>query len=153
MTTHPEEMMTVPEIIRYWGYPVEVHKAVTADGYIVTMHRIPYGRSTYQNYCGISLKDKQCQPFPGTGCLEGRRPVIFLQHGLLCSSAHWVLNFPHQSAGFFFADQGFDVWMGNFRGNVYSKEHVRLSCLSPEFWQFRNSEIILLKARMSIERS
>ncbi|KAK5979579.1 Ab-hydrolase associated lipase region [Trichostrongylus colubriformis] len=41
----PEIKMTVPEIIRYWGYPVEVHYAVTRDGYILELHRIPYGKA------------------------------------------------------------------------------------------------------------
>lgn len=40
----PEAEMTVPQIIRRWGYPVEVHRAVTSDGYILELHRIPRGR-------------------------------------------------------------------------------------------------------------
>ncbi|PIO55667.1 ab-hydrolase associated lipase region, partial [Teladorsagia circumcincta] len=41
----PEIKMTVPEIVRYWGYPAEVHYAVTQDGYILELHRIPYGKN------------------------------------------------------------------------------------------------------------
>ncbi len=32
------------EMIEYWGYPVEEHRVTTDDGYILTMHRIPYGK-------------------------------------------------------------------------------------------------------------
>lgn len=32
------------EMIRYWGYPAESHDVTTADGYILEMFRIPYGR-------------------------------------------------------------------------------------------------------------
>ncbi|CAJ0592048.1 unnamed protein product [Cylicocyclus nassatus] len=112
----PEAIMGVPEIIQHWGYPVEEHQVTTADGYILTLHRIPHGK---KNANSTSV-----------------RPVIFLQHGLLCTSSIWLLNLPHQSAGFVFADQGFDVWLGNMRGNVYSKEHVSLSSESNDFWKF-----------------
>ena len=32
------------EMIREDGYPAETHHAITEDGYILTMHRIPYGK-------------------------------------------------------------------------------------------------------------
>ncbi|KHJ83782.1 ab-hydrolase associated lipase region, partial [Oesophagostomum dentatum] len=40
----PEALMSVPELIQHWGYPIEEHKVITADGYILTLHRIPYGK-------------------------------------------------------------------------------------------------------------
>ena len=30
---------TVPDLIRYWGYPVEEHFVQTEDGYILGLHR------------------------------------------------------------------------------------------------------------------
>lgn len=42
------------------------------------------------------------------------------------------------------AEEGFDVWMGNARGNYYSRRHVRLNpnaILSTAFWQFSWDEI------------
>jgi hypothetical protein len=41
----PEETMNTPEMIRYQGYPVEVHETSTADGYVLELHRIPLGRN------------------------------------------------------------------------------------------------------------
>jgi lysosomal acid lipase/cholesteryl ester hydrolase len=58
-------------MIKRQGYPVEVHHVTTDDGYILEMHRIPN---------------------PG-------KPVIFLQHGLLCSSADWVMMGPDAGLG------------------------------------------------------
>ncbi|KAL6740892.1 hypothetical protein Aduo_014200 [Ancylostoma duodenale] len=117
----PEAIMGVPEIIQHWGYPVEEHQVVTSDGYILTLHRIPHGKKNANS--------------------TAVRPVVFLQHGLLCTSSIWLLNLPHQSAGFVFAEQGFDVWLGNMRGNIYSKEHVALSSESNDFWKFSWEEM------------
>lgn len=68
-----------PDLIKQYGYPVEVHHVTTADGYILEMHRIPHGR--HKN----NVPDKN-------------KPVVILQHGLLCSSSVWVLMGP--STGF-----------------------------------------------------
>lgn len=66
-----------------------------------------------------------------------QKPVVFLQHGLLCTSSVWVMNLPEQSAGFLFADNGYDVWLGNNRGNSYSRGHITKNITAAEYWNFR----------------
>lgn len=39
------------------------------------------------------------------------------------------------------ADLGYDVWMGNFRGNTYSRKHESLNPDLPEFWCFTFHEL------------
>jgi len=38
---------------------------------------------------------------------------------------------------FVLSDAGYDVWLGNARGNVYSKRHAWLSTRDRMFWNFR----------------
>jgi lysosomal acid lipase/cholesteryl ester hydrolase len=40
-------------------------------------------------------------------------------------------------AAYVMADEGYDVWLGNARGNTYSREHVNLTAKKKEFWNFR----------------
>ncbi|KAK8398846.1 hypothetical protein O3P69_004144 [Scylla paramamosain] len=71
---------------------------------------------------------------------NGRR-VVFLFHGIVCSSADYVMNDPDQALGFIMADAGYDVWIGNIRGNFYGKRHVKMSPENADFWDFSWSEV------------
>ncbi len=57
---------------------------------------------------------------------------------MLCSSAIYSFGPPDNSLAYRLADAGFDVWMGNTRGNTWSKAHESLdSCHNcTRFWEF-----------------
>ncbi|XP_012566664.2 gastric triacylglycerol lipase isoform X1 [Hydra vulgaris] len=114
----PEESLSASEIIAFYGYPSESHYVKTDDGYILTLHRIPHGLFK-----------------PSNG------KTVYLQHGLLDSSAAFLMNPPQQSLGFILADEGYDVWLGNSRGNTYSSKHINLTTKNKEFWDFSFDEM------------
>lgn len=48
----------------------------------------------------------------------------------------WLFLFKEMSPAFIIANQGYDVWLGNSRGNKYSRTHVTKSADSIDFWDF-----------------
>jgi len=126
----PEADMTVDEIIRYHGYPVENHYIQTKDGYIITVQRIPYGRSG-----------------PGT---KPRKPVL-VQHGMFCTSAVWVSNTADKNLPYLLAEAGYDVWLGNVRGTKFGQNHTTLSPDDHQFWKFSFDEFSLFDAPAIID--
>jgi len=103
-----------------------VHPITTYQGYIVELHRIPGNSSNPTLF-----------------------PVI-LQTGLIGTSSDFVMassvvspdpTVIGQNLGIELAKQGYDVWLGNNRGNKYGMRHTNLSVESEEFWRFSFDQI------------
>ncbi|KAE9613931.1 putative triacylglycerol lipase [Lupinus albus] len=103
---------TCQDVITDIGYPYEAIHVITADGYILLLERIPR---------------------------RDARKAVYLQHGVLDSSMGWVSNGVVGSPAFAAYDQGYDVFLGNFRGLV-SREHVNKNISSHQYWQYSMNE-------------
>lgn len=110
----PDALRSFSEVCKAHGYQFQSFNVTTADGYILTLYRIPA---------------KTGQPItPG-------KPVVFLQHGLLDLADTFIMNIP--APAFMFSDAGYDVWLGNSRGSYHSLGHIKYnSKTDPQYWQF-----------------
>ncbi|XP_077262886.1 lipase 3-like isoform X2 [Temnothorax americanus] len=116
-----EKILDFIGLVEQYNYPAEEHSVTTEDGYNLKIHRIP----------GSPLLSNS----------KTKKEIVFVQHGLLVSSDSWVLYGPGKDLAFLLADQGYDVWIGNMRGNNYCRSHVNMTTYDPKFWQYSFHEI------------
>ncbi|CAK1584937.1 unnamed protein product [Parnassius mnemosyne] len=104
--------LNMSNLVTKYGYPIKRHQVTTKDGYILSMYRIPNNGS-----------------------------VVFLMHGLLGSSDDFVVAGPESGLAYLLSNEGYDVWMGNSRGNKHSRQHLVLDPSQSAFWDFSWHEI------------
>lgn len=102
-------------MIEKHGYPIEKHQIITQDGYITEAFRIPRGKRSTK---------------------VGDEPVLFL-HGQCGCSENFIVSGPNSSSAYFLADQGYDVWLTNNKGNRHSRAHISMDPdKDKKFWQY-----------------
>ena len=125
-----------------YGYEHEEHAVLTKDGYLLGLHRI-LGRK--------GNADTPSRTYAHKGPRRGR-PVVYLHHGLLmCSDVFLCTTSEERSLPLMLAEAGYDVWLGNNRGNKYSKKHISLHPHSSQFWNYSLDEFAWRDIPDSIE--
>nr|AIN34700.1 fatty alcohol acetyltransferase [Agrotis segetum] len=116
-----DSLMNFTELTGKYGYISEEHHVITDDGYILTMFRI--------------VKATNCHK-------QKRSPPVLLMHGLLQSSDSWIDSGPNAGLAYLISDACYDLWLGNVRGNYYSRGHVHLNPdKDAAYWKFYIEEI------------
>eukprot|EP01134_Creolimax_fragrantissima_P001458 CFRG1458T1 len=105
------------------GYPFVSYDVVTDDGYIIKLERIPR---------------------------YGAEKSVFLQHGVSDNAATFISSGTVGSLAYRLYDQGYDVWLGNFRGTDEDPKHV--DNLRPtEYWNFNPNHHALIDIPSCLE--
>lgn len=113
----------IQEMCRLFDYDIENHIVRTKDGYLLTVNRIT--------------------KFDGKPARRNGK-VVYLHHGLLMNSEIWVTMLEkNQNLPFILYELGYDVWLGNNRGNKYSHKHLTKKLDSVDFWDFSIDEFAL----------
>lgn len=127
------------EICTLFGYEAEEHIVQTGDGYLLGLQRLAHRKGEEKlrvNHGPDSLSKK----------------VVYLHHGLLMCSEVWVaLTHEQRCLPFQLVEKGYDVWLGNNRGNKYSKKSAHFSPGSNEFWDFSIDQFAFNDIPNSIE--
>ena len=119
----PDAFKTLRELCNKYGFLTNEYQVVTEDGYILGLYRIP-------GMIGESLEDQE------------KRIPILLQHGLEADMMQWTDNDVDKAPAYILARQGYDVWLGNNRGNRFSQGHKTLNYLKDrEYWRFTWEEM------------
>lgn len=63
------------------------------------------------------------------------KPSVLMIHGIIDSADSFIMNLPTKAPAFVAASAGYDVWIGNTRGNKYSRSHIKYdSSKDYEYW-------------------
>lgn len=108
------EKMDAAKLTQNVGWSVEDHTVRTEDGYPLKLFRLLDPKASHR----------------------GRRPPVLIMHGLMTRSEIWVLRGPAHDLAFLLARAGFDVWLGNVRGNYLPDSHTHTRADNHTFWEF-----------------
>ena len=69
-----------------------------------------------------------------------KKPAVLMMHGIECDMNFFTVNDADVAPPYVLVEQGYDVWLGNNRGNRYARGHTTLSVDSAEYWDFNQEQ-------------
>ncbi len=126
--SHLELPYFYKEYIESFGHKLEEHQVTTEDGYILTLWHLAPNSSVDKN------------------------KVVYFQHGFTCTA--WVFfQMEENSLPFLLLDQGYDVWLGNSRGTIFSLDHISKDYkkANGDYWDFSIDENVIYDLPASME--
>ncbi|XP_045485248.1 lipase 3-like [Pieris rapae] len=114
--------LNITQLITKYKYSVEVYEVITSDGYVLKLFRIP-----------------------------GNGEVVFLMHGLISSADDWISGGVESGLAYLLAQLGYDVWMGNARGNKHSRSNIYIDPSDNKFWDFSFHEMGMIDLPATID--
>ncbi|KAJ2784559.1 cholesterol esterase [Coemansia javaensis] len=141
-----DDFNSFAEIMDHWGYPHEDHLVETRDGFVLGIHRITGPRAAGDD------DDDDNGRRAAAAAAPPAKPVVLFWHGFMLSSEcfvchpDWVNILP-----FRLAEAGWDVWLGNSRGNKYSYKHIRYAPTDARFWNFSIDEIATIDVPTTVD--
>lgn len=112
------------------GFVSENHLVQTKDGYRLTVHRL----------------NPEANGFKSNG------KAVYFQHGLLMNSEIWCVRInKNDNIPFRLCQLGYDVFLGNNRGNKYSSRCQGADVHNKKFWDFSIDEFALYDIPASID--
>lgn len=106
-------VLTIEDLVLRYNFKCETYLVKTGDGYVLGLHRI------------IS-----------TDRTSVEKPPVLMMHDIEGGSVDFLINWPENSPALTLVDQGYDVWLGNNRGNFYSRAHVSMTEKDSAYWKF-----------------
>ena len=116
------------DYIKSMGYKLEEYEVITEDGYKLTLwHIVPISEVNINK-------------------------VVYMQPGCVCTSWVFFQN-GKNSLPFMLIDEGYDVWIGNSRGTIFSAGHVSKdpSDWNGDYWDYSMDENVKYDLPSSID--